>query len=620
MVGPRAEIAMTDSTVSGPGADSSTTGSAEIEMNLEPPESERLTKLTGENAKLRAEVRQALARAQRSEADAARVRASTKFQVGDLLVKAARHPRRALLLPRDLLRLYRLRRHRRSQPAAEENALPPARMRRTDYTDEIAARLLLPRVAQRLDRPLSIAGALALLRAAVWAPSAAVTQVLPHDAATLTSEVDPDVVVIDGLSAEPLGTWSHLGNPAATDRAIAAESLLDAAKSNGRPLVLIRARASDAGLDAIADRCDLVLDGPGASRRNPWQPGIDLGIVAHCAPWLLRDDGDAPAPTAVLAGPMHAQLPENQADIAVRDAWTDAAGDRGVRLSTMAESLPGPAGFLTALGEAGVVALTGPSSPQMVGAASIALAALACGRPLVSPHDQDIDALLDSAGVADSWPWLTYPAGDAEAAREALSRAWNYRPVDKGDLWQVWRALFSTATPPATWTQVMTQLGLSTRPQSVRDVAVHLPSHLIGGDIGPSTIVDALSRQQLRPREILVSSEHHSTLRAALDDRGLTDLPLRLLAPDSSASWVRAAQASTSALIAEIPDSAWRTLAPLALQDLVIAYEVSNRSPRVSMMIPDDSAAFAIVARQGALDSHSSAAESTPIHHPGWWR
>ena len=66
MVGPRAEIAMTDSTVSGPGADSSTTGRAEIEMNLEPPESERLTKLTGENAKLRAEVRQALARAQRS--------------------------------------------------------------------------------------------------------------------------------------------------------------------------------------------------------------------------------------------------------------------------------------------------------------------------------------------------------------------------------------------------------------------------------------------------------------------------------------------------------------------------------------------------------------------------
>ncbi len=619
MVGLRPEIAMTDSSAFDARADVSSVSGVEIEMNLEPPESERLTKLAGENAKLRAEVRQALARAQRSEADAARVRASTKFQVGDLLVKAARHPRRALLLPRDLLRLYRLRRHRRSQPVAEENALPLARMRRSDYTDEIAARLLLPRVAQRLDRPLSIAGALDPLRAAVWAPSAAVTSVLPHDASTLTSEVDPDVVVIDALSTGPLGTWSHLGNPAATDRAMAAESLLDAAKSHGRPVVLIRCEASDAGLDAIADRCDLVLDGPGAPRRNAWQPGIDLGIVAHCAPWLLRDDGDAPEPTAILAGPIHAQLPEDQADIVVREAWTDAAGDRGVRLSTMAESLPAPAGFLTALGEAGVVALTGPSSPHRVGASLTALAALACGLPLVSPPDNDIESLLDSAGVADSQAWATYPAGNAAGARDALIRAWERGPIDRSDLWRIWRALFSTATPPATWTQVMIQLGLSTRPQSVRDVAVHLPDHIIGG-VEPVTIVDALEPQHLRPVEILVSGEYQSSLRTSLDERGLTDIHVRVISGDSSVSLVRAAQASTSALIIEIPDVAWQTLAPQAVQDLVIAHEISDRAPRVTMMTPDDSTVFTVVPRQGVLESTASTAHSTPVHHPGWSR
>ena len=65
---------------------------------------------TTSGARMMSELRQAQARADRAERELDRTKRSAAYVVGDLLVQAAKDPRRLLMLPRDLWRTWRLRR------------------------------------------------------------------------------------------------------------------------------------------------------------------------------------------------------------------------------------------------------------------------------------------------------------------------------------------------------------------------------------------------------------------------------------------------------------------------------------------------------------------------------
>ena len=105
-------------------------------------------------ARLMAELRQAQARADRAERELERTRRSASYVVGNMLVRAAKDPRRLLALPRDLWRVWRLRKSRRTSPGS--TATP---IRTREVLDLDAARLLIPRIAAvSPGRGLSIAG------------------------------------------------------------------------------------------------------------------------------------------------------------------------------------------------------------------------------------------------------------------------------------------------------------------------------------------------------------------------------------------------------------------------------------------------------------------------------
>lgn len=502
----------------------------------EPPASERLTKLAGENARLRSEIRQTLARAQRAEADAIRVRGSTKFQVGDLLVKAARQPKRLLLLPRDLLRLYRLRGHRRTQPdnATQDTGL--GRARRSDYTDEIAARLLLPRIAEQPHRPLSIAGALDPLTAAQWRHIAAVTPVLPHDAATLIHDVDPDIVVIDTAAAGPNGSWSHLGDPAATDRALAARDLITAAKGNGRPIMLVRSVSDSAGFDSIAASCDLVVGLPGSRELHPWQPGFDLGAVVRVDPSLVRDASPqrTPAPSlpsetpsgVLIVDAAHGidsdeaagQTPAGATLVSpTAAAWSTLLDAKQIPLTRIDQTAPPVTAVEAAVRDSAVVALLTNRRDDSVAGSVLALLTLATGRHLVTPDDTRLRTILGLSADADTRPlgWFPYSSGDLSSARLALDEAVSTPQPNLLARWTVWRAIFQRASAAVAWKDAVTRLGLGAEPSSVHRVAL-LITDPQPGDHALKALATAVGGDHSPVHEIVCDHRHTKRIQSAL--------------------------------------------------------------------------------------------------------
>jgi hypothetical protein len=333
-------------------------------------------------------LRQAQARADRAERELDRTKRSAAYVVGDLFVRAAKDPRRLLMLPRDLWRTWRLRRSRRAAPK------PAGHARTREVLDLDAARLLVPRIAAVAPgRGLSIAGAIASATARGWVPYAAVSPALPHEAAALVEAIDPDVVVIDTSAALPGQAWSHLGDPAAVDRLLAAGALDDAAHALGRPAVLLRmtSPAHTAYLDALARRCDLVVDGPGAARRSPWHPGVDPlaeAVLPEAAALLITSTPSAPT------------------DEIARDAA------RSLRIDP---ALPPDVGWSRALA-ASTGLLAEPVTAGLLGAGLDSVSALAAGRRVLAPGDTDLARMLS--------PW--------EAARTAV--ATSSRPEELAEI------------------------------------------------------------------------------------------------------------------------------------------------------------------------------------------
>ena len=431
-------------------------------------------------ARLMAELRQAQARADRAERELERTRRSASYVVGNMLVRAAKDPRRLLALPRDLWRVWRLRKSRRTSTGS--TATP---IRTREVLDLDAARLLIPRIAAvPPGRGLSIAGAIGTATARNWSPYAAVSSALPHEAAALVEAIDPDVVVIDTSASLPGETWSHLGDPAATDRLMAAAALVDAAHALGRPAVLLRMTppAHTAFLDGLAERCDLVVDGPGAARRAPWHPGVDplAAVGTPGAPALLD-----------LAG------------------WESIAC-RAPRAIALDPVLPPDASWTRALTECtGVLAPSVPSG--LLGASLASVSALVAGRRVLAAGDGDLARLLDARPGARTAALTT-----RDPARLADVAADGPLPLSADEQRATLAAILLAAASPVQLTTLAQRLGIASRPRACWDVALLTD---------PEVDVDLVLAQVWQPRELIVSAGSlPDRAREALDDAGITVL------------------------------------------------------------------------------------------------
>lgn len=449
---------------------------SEIQPDSPPPgEVERTTS----GARLMSELRQAQARAERAERELDRTRRSAAYVVGDLLVRAAKDPRRLVTLPRDLWRTWRLRRARRG--ASPRTA--PARTR--DVLDLDAARLLVPRVATVAPgRGLSIAGALGTATARAWQPYAAVSPALPHEAAALVEAIDPDLVVIDTSASLPGQSWAHLGDTAAVDRLLAAGALVDAAHALGRPAVLLRMTppSHTAYLDSLARRCDLVVDGPGSSRRSPWHPGIDpLAPIAWAlAPGLLVTAGHGDSDDRIAG-----------------------AADRCLRVDP---ALPEDLAWSEALASAtGLLAQAVPTG--ILGAGLPSVSALAAGRRVLGPGDDDLARLLERRPEARS---ALASTRDAEALADIARRG--PEPLSPQEHRAAFAAILLGASAPVQLTALTERLHIGSRPRSCWDVAL-----IADADVDPDRVI----AQVWRPREVVVAVPPSDRARETLIDAGI---------------------------------------------------------------------------------------------------
>ena len=434
---------------------------------------------TTSGARMMSELRQAQARADRAERELDRTKRSAAYVVGDLLVQAAKDPRRLLMLPRDLWRTWRLRRSRRSVPQAA------GQVRTREVLDLDAARLLVPRIATVAPgRGLSIAGAIATSTARGWSPYAAVSPALPHEAAALIEAIDPDIVVIDTSAARPGQAWSHLGDPAAVDRLLAAGALVDAAHALGRPAVLLRmtSPAHTAYLDALARRCDLVVDGPGSSRRAPWHPGVDplAGCPFPADPALLvtakpGTETDLVARAAPHSHRIDASLPD------------DVAWSRALTAST---------GLLAELVTSG-----------LLGAGLDSVAALVAGRRVLGPGDTDLARILSPwADARTALVTTTDTDALADLARSGPA------PLSPEEHRAAVAAVLVSAAAPVQLTALADRLGIASRPRACWDVALVADS-----DVDPDRVI----AQAWRPREVIVPEALSDRARTALESAGI---------------------------------------------------------------------------------------------------
>lgn len=451
-------------------------------------------------ARLQSDLRRAEARAERAERALDRAERSASYVVGNLLVNAAKSPKRLLTLPRDLWRVWRLRRSRRTTaPSA-----PAPRGRRDDVLDLDAPRLLIPRtsVAAAAQGSLAIAGALSHRTMLAWQPYAAVSSALPHEGPALIEAVDADIVVIDTAAALPGESWEHLGSPAAVDRLRAAAALVDAAHAQGRPVVLLRSTppTHTVFLSELAERCDLIVDGPGSLRDNPWHPGIDpvawqFGDVPRTGSAFVDWHGSAGTPlerdvrAAALAGldggAVRSPDPRLHRSLALRDAVT---------ASTFG------------LGDPMWVA------DELVGATAATVGLLASGRRVVTGHDADLGALLATqSGARGAAVFSEGSSGMAEALEQAA------RPMSDQQRRAVLRAIMLGASAPVQLSVLAELLDVESRPRSVWDVALV---------VGDQPDIDQVLLQSWRPRELVVRTALDDRAVDALQDEGIVVTPL----------------------------------------------------------------------------------------------
>jgi hypothetical protein len=304
---------------------------------------------------------------------------SSTMQFGRTIANAAKKPwPRGALLPRDLLKLWRMRGAPKSGAQNAASALSSAQLNDLKGTGgPFLSSLTVPGLLPHGDPGLALAGlaggpaggttdelvitgALSALGCATLAPDAVVHPLLPHDADVVVEGTGADLVLIQASALLPGEPWAYATDPAGADRGRRLARMIVMARALGKPVVLVRdvPQALMPGLSWLAATCDAVLEGGlgvqlarfnpvGAS---PARPGSPLYAGA-------RDPREAPAVRALLdalaggtvelAGARSwRSLPALYRDNAV---FVTASGEQGLEQAASGARVIGPLGSGTAL-------------------------------------------------------------------------------------------------------------------------------------------------------------------------------------------------------------------------------------------------------------------------------
>ena len=463
----------------------------------------RLDRVRAETARMRMELRAANERAERAERQLSRIESSTSMRVGRLMVEAAKNPSSSATLPRDMWRMWKLRSQRRKGTSPNTPAPSATPGTHRDATNAATgSQLLNPRFGMVAPLgQLSIVAVTSDSTAATLAAYAAVTRVRPHDAVQIMTMVDADVVLIDTDAAQAPSSWAHLGDPSATDRERALLDLIDAAHSQGRPVVLVRSGdpSRSASLHALAERCDLVLTSSQSVDAPAWNAGIDLASA-----WLPSGDRDG----VVYVGHLDARWSPSTREslVAALRACDDVeihdwAGHISMYSSPWPDDLRAAVGPPTTLssitdvldGRAVGIAPMGRIARGLLDPTTAAL--LAGALRVVSPSDPN----LDGFGHAVTSPEVG--GSTADAVRAALAAG----APDATTHRAVLREIFLSHATPVMLQRLVSLLGLHGRPLNSRNLA--LVTH-VSSDVSASSLTAALLRQRFRPAELILLNDH----------------------------------------------------------------------------------------------------------------
>jgi hypothetical protein len=199
---------------------------------------------------------------------------SSTLELGRTLVRAARRPwSRGPQLPRDLYRMWRTGGASQTATVTSPAMLALASAQLGDLSGG-GERLLsaltapglatggAPGLAARGTRRLAVTGILTARACGMLAADAAVQQLLPHDADMLLESSGADLVLIEAAALLAGSPWAYAVDPAGADRGRRLARVIAAARTFGKPVILIRNVPAHLapGLDWVAASCDAVTD------------------------------------------------------------------------------------------------------------------------------------------------------------------------------------------------------------------------------------------------------------------------------------------------------------------------------------------------------------------------
>jgi hypothetical protein len=260
---------------------------------------------------------------------------STTYQVGRIVVDALAKPgKRTLEAPRTLVRMFR----QRSERARFKTANADEKPKRAPSLQPLRTQKLITPLSAPVDEDLT--GVLTL--AGVWpaeservlAPDARAVTLQPNQAVMQLWRSDPDVLLVQASAMSAGSPWAGLGTSVGVARDEELRAVLDAAARRNVPSILWFDRPPFLvpGLDAVADRFDLVLGdhGPLADvpRGDAFSLGVQLarfGVLAPPGPGATAED----ATVACFLGSLDPRLGLRRRARLV--ATLQAAGARGLR-------------------------------------------------------------------------------------------------------------------------------------------------------------------------------------------------------------------------------------------------------------------------------------------------
>lgn len=463
----------------------------------------RIAELSHERASLAASLRSTELELKVAREQVAQAEASTAMRVGKALVGVARNPRTAARLPREAVRMWRLRGGRAGLAKARTSAAVGAGLPASGGEVE---RLAAWRGASLEPRTrVSVLGVIRPETESALRRHSFVVSAMPDDAMPLLVRADPDLLLVETAVSRPSSPWAHLGNPAASERERRLLGLVDAAQGISSPVVLWRNTPvhETAALDDFARRCDLVVDSsPARSGGIPWSVGVsladavDLGADRDARTSVLYAGGFDPRDTArrrsLLVEALEAAGPG--LTIRPRRGGAPAHGFPESVRAAIGREIAGDGFAVACRGAAVVVASPFVVPDSMLGLRDDDLLALASGARLVSGPNRDLAALsgLGSAvRVADV-------RDVAAVVRAAVADG----PLTAAEHLAVLRTISLSHTVTARLAELVQRLGLDVVVSHERRVAVVVSP---GNGHDTRQLVESVLRQSVRPAEVVVS-------------------------------------------------------------------------------------------------------------------